>query len=262
MTNTMIDLRSHLSAYDQAIDGFAPSAPHFVTDLVILGYVSELRQNAVAVAHLVEQKPPLHALPSARAAFEAVQSLLQVVTAHDIDYAGALAYVYGLKKDNDITEAHADWLRGVPPEKGGVGWFSPAMEEIERTWETLAPGKGALIQRALQELSSRWGRKPDNWEGVSPAVVLPTRLQNKGFVTAPGSPNPQSLFRSVYQVLNRDTHPRTVVRPVSISRAPDGSISTELEDRDSVAVGDNAAIVAAGTLNLGIIAVRLRRAMS
>lgn len=223
--------------------------------------MSEVRQNAVAVAHLVEQSPPLHALPSARASFEAVQSLLQVVTAPDVDYAGALAYVYGLKKDNDITEAHADWLDGVLPEEGGVGWFPAALEEIGGTWETLAPGKGALIQRTLGELSSRWGRKPDNWEGVSPAVVLPGRLQDKGFVTARGNQDAQSLFRSVYQVLNRDTHPRTVVRPLMVSRVTDGSISTELENRDSVAIGQNAAIVAAGALNLGIIAVQLRRTM-
>lgn len=257
----MINLRSHLAAYDQATDGFTPSAQHFVTDLVILGYVSEVRQNAVAVAHLVEQTPPLHALPSARAAFEAVQSLLQVVTAPDIDYAGALAYVYGLRKDNDITEAHADWLDGVPPEEGGVGWFPAALEEIAETWETLAPGKGPLIKRALAELSGRWGRKPDNWEGVSPAAVLPARLESKGFVTARGDRDARTLFRSVYQVLNCDTHPRTVVRPLSISRATDGAISTELEDRDSVAIGYNAAVVAAGCLNLGIIAVQLRRTM-
>jgi hypothetical protein len=52
-----------------------------------------------------------------------------------------------------------------------------------------------------------------------------------------------------------------VVRPLMVSRVTDGSISTELENRDSVAIGQNAAIVAAGALNLGIIAVQLRRTM-
>lgn len=261
-SHPMIDLQSHIVAYDEATVGLAPSAQHFVADLVVLGYLSEVRQNAVAVAHLVEERPPLHALPSARAAFEAVQSLLQVVTAPDIDYAGALAYVYGLKKDNDITEANADWLDGVPPEQGGIGWFPAALEEIGSTWETLAPGKGALIQRAHEELSGRWRRKPDNWEGVSPAVVLPARLERMGFVGTRGDRDAQSLFRSVYQVLNRDTHPRTVVRPIRVSRAPDGSIQTDLEDRDSVAIGYNAAVVAGGSLNLATIAVHILRRMS
>jgi hypothetical protein len=197
-----------------------------------------------------------------RAAFEAAQGLLLLVSAQDFDYAGALAYVYGLKKDHDIAQAHAADLAGKPAEEGGPGWLEKAIEEVQDTWDDLSPGKGPLVRRAAAELAGRWNKKPDNWAGVHPGKELNHRLPLVGFTTPPGAPNITTILGNAYRALNRDTHPRTVVRPLAIQRTADGALHTDLESRDLAFLAGAAATIAAAALNLGVLAISVRASIT
>jgi hypothetical protein len=252
------ELTRALDQLEVALEQMAPSKGHWVPDLVFMGYVLEILDNGRAVARLGGQQPPLHATPAARSAFEAAQNLLMLVSSESYRAAGALAYVYGLRKDLELTHSYPAGMSVPTPDAGGPEWFEAALLEIGETWEALAPGSKALVDVANTELSARRNRKPDNWHGLNPATELAARFERNPLLKSHGGYDPAAAFRNVYRALCRDTHPRTIVRPRGITVSNAGMLHTDLERRrpaDTILVATQTAV---SSTILGLTAYRVR----
>jgi len=255
--DTLLTAREHLR---EASSALAPSSSMLVPDLAFIGFTQDLLRNADSVVALTTAHPPLHATPSARATFEAAQHLLMLVTSDEPAYAGALAYTYGLLKDRDIAEEHADMLEKVPSELGGLGWADSAIQEIASVWEDLAPGRGQLIDKARAELESRWRKKPDHWSGLNPSKALSERIPRIRQFSHTDKDDVSRMLRRAYQALNRETHARAIVRPTAVNRKEDGSLHTTLELPNADSGARGTAWVTASALRLGLVAAQVRPA--
>lgn len=254
-----VNLNDALFRFSRAREQLRPSGDMWLADIALHGFLEDLACNAEAVVALTSFAPPVHAFPAARGAFEAMQNALMLASSREYARDGARAYVFGLRKDHQILEAHSDALVGLAAQDGGLGWDQLAIHEIAETWEELHPGRAALVLSVVEEFAARHKRhKPDNWSGRDHATELAARLQGTGLPAARDAANLANQFRNAYRVLNRETHPRNVLRPVAVSRDSDGLLNTQVSGRDRVTQAKNSVIITAAALNLGTLACSLR----
>lgn len=209
--------------------GYRIHSRYLVSDLVILGYIQEAVEHALAVLALAASPVPHRSIPNARTVFEAAQYSLLLVTHADYAYAGALAWVYQLRKDHKLQDEleALGYAAGVGAPRG----LALAVDEMEETWTAYAPESRGLLARAQRELEER-GRSPDNWLGRNAAVALEGQLAHYSASSGKNLPLPKTgTFKTSYATLCRGAHPQLSVRPKLIRGTPGGQLTVLPDER-------------------------------
>lgn len=236
------------------------SADHLVADLALIGLMIEVEENAGAVRILLGSEVPDRAFPNGRAVFEAAQQALLLTTHQDYDYAGALAWVYHLRKQHAL-EDDFETVMGSPPSTP-LRKLRLALDEIAACWEDFSPGKGALIPRADAELVSRKGkgkRASDNWLGSNVAAALDVQVQARAREL--GVPTPPALAQRnkvTYAYLCRGTHPYTRLRPDNLRGQRGGQVRVGMERPDRKGESETLSNYVASSLQIARLAMRFR----
>lgn len=250
----------HLAQLRAAVAEFITakvSAEHLVPDLVLIGLMIEVEENADAVRILLASPIPDRAFPSGRAVFEAAQQALLLATHPDYDYAGALAWVYHLRKQHAL-EDDFEAVVGADPSAEPRPTLTMAVDEMVEMWNDFAPGKGALIRRAQDELEAR-PRGPDNWLGRNIAKAIDE--QAKLAAAAAGIPAPPALAqrnRITYAYLCRGTHPYTRLRPDHLVGDPGGCVRVGAQRPDRASEGKTLEGYVGTALNFARFAMQVR----
>lgn len=236
--------------------GYRIHARYLVSDLVMLGYIQEALEHAIAVGVLSASPVPHRAIPNARSVFEAAQYALLLATHADYAYAGALAWVFHLRKDHKLQDdlealGHSS---GLDEPRG----LELAMGEMASTWDDFEPGSGQILRQAQNELELR-KRTADNWLGQNAALALERQLAAYSAASGKNLPLPKAgTFKASYAALCRLTHPHTSVRPREIRGKPRGPLSIVAEARQLDDVSEMALAYAASAVNYVCLAVAIR----
>jgi hypothetical protein len=229
--------------------------------MALLAFIQDVKENADAVQVLAASSARHRAFPSARSAFEAAQHALLLASDAEYDSAGARAWVYHRRKDQELhRQANGTIPREADSDLTPEEFFSRAKEEMSRIWNDFSPSKGDLIEAADQALAKQ-ARKPDNWTGVNVASELEQRLRRIGVVSTgqPQQEDPARLLRAVYSLLSRESHPRsTRLEPKNVRGEKDGPVTFEFDDFDLDSEAELAMTITAGAVNLAVTAVALR----
>lgn len=243
--------------FSQALGKLRPSRAHAIPDLVLLGFLNEVEENARVTALIGSSDLPHRGFPNARAAFEAAQLASLLVTDPDYDRAGARAWIYYLRKDRMFVELHPEEFRN-PEKLTPTQWFEAAVEEMASIWDDLDAGKGQLIKEAVRIVESQ-PRRPDNWAGVSIAPTLRDRMAqysaSRGY---PVRTDAAAAYNRAYAALSRESHPRTRLRPIQVQGKPDGYADFDFEQRDPRWDAETALILATAALSQGYLALGIR----
>jgi hypothetical protein len=240
---------------------FAPTRPHLVPDIALLGFLKDVEENSRAVLLFADTPLRHRAYPSARAAFEAAQLALLLVTDSEYDLAGARAWIYYLRRDRDFASQPRDGdavtIQGLTPN----AWFREAVDEIAEMWESFSPRKGQLIAEA-ERLVMQQPKRPDNWAGVPIARTLSDRMSALAQRTdRPISADAAKAYNNAYAALTRQSHPRTQLRPEEIRSTAGQEVSVRFEVPDFDEQYENAVSLTAGAVLHALAALRARIAM-
>ena len=260
VSSDRIDLA--LAPFEAALPRLPASATHLVPDLVLRSYLHDLHENAQVVRLLLRSELGYRAFPNARSCFEAAQLAALLASDPDYDLAGAKAWVYAHRKDLALAKrAEQDGLVEEPPKSmSAVEYFENRFREMEHTWNDFAPGRGALLAEASKLLKGQ-PRRPDNWSGLDIASTLEQRLDRRPNPHGSQFPitRPSALFRTVYALLNRETHPHSArLEPDRIRGHQGGPVVFEFPGKDRTEQAQLADLLAAGSVNLGMVAFSLR----
>jgi hypothetical protein len=241
------------------------TAAHLVPDLVLRSYLHDAEENGKVVQFLLPSTLRHRAFPNVRACFEAAQLSLLLASDPNYDLAGAKAWVYGHRKDlyQGSEAERAGLLDDLPEQLPADEFFANQFREMKETWNSFAPGKGALLHEAKIALE-RQPKRPDNWAGLNIPEALEERLG--------AMPNPESieippvkasdLLRSAYAVLNRETHPHSLrLEPSTIHSSNGGAVTFVFDPVNSAEQADLAEKITASSLKLALAAASLRRRM-
>jgi hypothetical protein len=236
---------------------FQVTRAHAIPDLVLLGFLNEVEENARATSIVGTSDLPHRGFPNARAAFEAAQLALLLVTDPEYDRAGARAWVYYLRKDRRFREMHPEEFRGLdrltPAE-----WFRSAVHEMAEVWNDLDSGKGQLILDAESLVESQ-PRRPDNWAALPIAPTLRDRLADYSRRhNAPVRSDAAEVYNRAYAALSRESHPRTRLRPIQVRGHPNGHAEFDFEERDLARDAETAVVLATASLSQGCLALAIR----
>jgi hypothetical protein len=222
----------------------------------MLGYIQEALEHAAAVEVLSSSAVPHRAIPNARSIFEAAQYALLLATHTDYAYAGALAWVFHLRKDHHLQDAlEALGHRSALDEPRGL---ELAVNEMADTWNEFDPDAGQKLRQAQEELELR-KRSADNWLGQNAAVALERQLAAYSRTSGKNLPLPKAgAFKASYASLCRLTHPHTSVRPREIRGTPGGSLRIVREERQLNDAAEMAITYAASAVNFVCLAVAIR----
>lgn len=252
-----MELPEARALYDEARARLNVSADHLVPDIALIGFLTEIDENVRAVEVVAASDLPHRAYPNARAAYEAAQRALLLVTAEDYDLEGAKAWVYYLRRDREYLRLPRSSIpAGGPPDP--IAWFEGSLAEMERAWNDLAPGRGALLRRALAELPPV-GARPDNWARVRIARTLRDRLN--ALLESRGKPSrgdTEPVYQAAYSGLTRLAHPGSRLDLVRISRAAGGQLRLEERPRNTDIDRRNVLLSAASSMAEGTLALTLR----
>ena len=184
----------------------------FTGDLTLYGFLRGVWEHASAARFLARDTDfGVAAYPCVRAAFEAAQDALLLVTEPDYSEAGARARVFERLEHADLKvevfEAFAGDDDEEPPRD-----YSEAARSIRADagkWDKSCPCRGALLVSALDQLQPKFeaaragkGRHPGHWSGMSRrkmAFLLGERL---------GEPEFTKSLIATYAQLSRASHPR------------------------------------------------------
>ena len=236
---------------------FRPARAHALPDIVLLGFLNEIEENASVTTLIGSSEFPHRGFPNARSAFEAAQLALLLVTDPDYDRAGARAWVYYLRKDRVFAEMHPDDVQ-YPEKLTPSQWFRAAVNEMADLWNDLDAGKGRLILDAEALVESQ-PRRPDNWAGLPIAPTLRDRLA--GYAERHNLPvrtDAAEVYNRAYAALSRESHPRTRLRPIQVRGLPNGYAEFDFEPRDVASDADTALLLATGALAQGYLALVIR----
>ena len=256
----LIELEGRLLT--QARELFVPDGRFAVADLVLSSFTYEIEMNGRAVDLLAQSPFPDRCAPNARAAFEAAQNALLLVSSDNYAYAGALAWVYFLRKDDGIIEKFESVYGQLTPQEkqapGGDEWtFDKALNEIEDTSKQFGPGNAGLLLRAQAEIVGR-RHGPDNWSGLNVAKALAAQVPPfapKELVERLAN---AERWRVGYSYLCRDTHTRTRLRPKWVRGKVNGPITFEFEPVDAAAIADTLVKMTAASIQFGVAALQIR----
>jgi hypothetical protein len=257
VSNKNIGLEQAKEIYSQVRRQFSPSAEHLVPDIALLGLLREIEENARAVEIMAASELPHRGYANARAAYEAGQRAVLLVTAPDYDLEGAKAWVYYLRQDRDfyaLPRSSASTSSPSDPE----AWFSGRLDEMAQRWEALAPGKGELLRRALAELPSKKAR-PRNWAGV--AIVPTIRDRLNALLEQRGKKSlgdTASIYNAAYGGLTRLSHPSARLDLLWVGKTDDGQISMQERPADRVRDAKAVRISAASSLAEATLALNFR----
>jgi hypothetical protein len=226
--------------------------------MVLFSFLHEIEGSAVATLSLATTSARGHAGPNARACFEAAQNALLLATADDYAYAGALAYVYFMRKDLRFEEVAAEAFG--PATVGDGEWsFDEALAEMEATSARFGPVNTGLIARARAELEAR-PNGPDNWLGRSPAQVLAAQGRKFGNAEATARIGDPARWRAVYAHLCRQTHTRLRLRARNVIGSVNGPIRFQFDPLLTDDDAENMVMMVAASVNFGFMAVSIRAA--
>lgn len=246
----------------RASELFVPDGRFAVADLVLSSFIHEIEMNARAVDLLAKSPFPDRCAPNARAAFEAAQNALLLVSSDDYAYAGALAWVYFLRKDDGTIENFESVYGQLTPEEkqapdGGQWTFDKALNEIEDTSKQFGPGNAGLLLRAQTEIIGR-RNGPDNWSGLNVAKALATQVPPFAPKELAERLANADRWRVGYSYLCRDTHTRTRLRPKWVRGKVNGPIAFEFEPVDAAATADTLVKMTAASIQFGVAALQIR----
>ncbi len=246
------------SDFRLAREAFSPLAAHLVPDMVLLGYAIEIDENIHAAELLLTNGFGHRAFPNVRAAYEAAQLAILLVTDNDYDLAGARAWLYHHHKDAGYVKMHGPTVMQGEDDMTPEQWLEAATREIADTWEDFSPGKRDVVAKA-SDILRRQRSKPDNWAGVSVASELAKRMEalakRGGHQAREGV---AKVYSAGYAALNRDTHPRTRFKPCTITGTINGAVSFVEEKLDIDRACNTVIAIAAGSLNHGVVAFNIR----
>jgi hypothetical protein len=175
-------------------------------DLVLFGLLADLLDSATAVAHVALSNVPHKAYPNARAAFEAAQNALVLVTHEDYARAGARAWVYYQWKDREwrCESAQREGFAGTP-----LQWLQNDVSQMANIWNSMAPCQGNLLLEELAAILPVKALRPDNWLAENM-----TRRQHRAYqllAAAQGNElegDSAEVNQAMYHALCRETHGR------------------------------------------------------
>jgi hypothetical protein len=255
-----IGLEEAKEIYSEARARFRPSAEHLVPDIALLGFLRDVEENAQAVEILAASKLPHRGYPNARAAYEASQRAILLATSPDYDLDGAKAWVYYLRRDRNylaLPRSSAPAQSPSDPE----AWFDGSLDEMAQVWESLAPGKGKLLRRALAELPGKKVRA-ENWAGVAIVPTIRDRLNalfERGGKASRGDTS--SVYNAAYGGLSRQSHPSARLELSRVLKNDQGQIALEERPRDPVADAKGVRLSAASSYAEAYLALDLRLKM-
>lgn len=249
LVEAIAELRTRRSA-------FRAHASHLVPDLVLLGFVKHLADQADCVLTLTRNGQALSSFPNARAAFEAGQHALLLVTADDYDLAGARAWVYYARSDFNAVDESEERYGQLPVEdEADRATLERALAEMGSVWEDFSPDKGSLIKDA-EALIPTTRQRPDNWAGVPIALELQRRVV-KLTAQIPGASRFEDIagmYNGTYAMLSREAHPRNTVKPDWIKGRPNGPVEFVMpadDPRDET----NPVLITVGAVMHGVVAL-------
>ncbi len=166
---------------------------------------------------------PHRASPHVRAAFEAGQNSLILVTESNYALAGAKVWVHSYVRERRMGERYGDHPEPETHELKPAEMFDRKLTELQRLCEKLAPGSGAIVPEARKVVETQ-PKRPDNWMGRDPSKLLPQRYDLLAQALRMQAPaNIDGVTAAAYSALSRDTHLK-VLTPSAVVRRSDGSI--------------------------------------
>jgi hypothetical protein len=249
-------LRSALLELESAIRDTGVSQDYLVPDLVAIGLSREVFENGHAVLLLAESNVPRTVHPNSRAAFEAAQDLILLVTAPDYDTAGSEAYVaevFDKARSRELAE-EAFTALGRASEIEHVDVDS-VLKDAADTWAGHAPAKAELIFKAKDVIAEYRRRRKYHWSGLTRDEIhreLGTRMKSDG--TA-------EIYKSMYNILSFSSHPspRLDEQHLSYSKGTGFTLQISSEDPVVSAIGIDAAIIAVKSTTALLVDVRDHR---
>lgn len=224
------ELREMLDRHRTRVDEFAG-------DITLWGFLLGAWECGNAVYHLVANSDFGHAsFPCARAAFEAAQDALLLVTEPDYNRAGARARVFERLELANIRDETRYAFGDTEMGRRALGYHA-AEEAIRRDaekWNTKCPGKGDLLIEALEYFRPKFEqakrgkiKHPAHWSELSRrriAQEIGKRIKE---------PDLARKMTAVYAALSRSSHPRLRMEYWARSERPDGSPVLERPERVS-----------------------------
>ena len=204
-------LESALGDLERRIKHFRCRQLEFAGDLTLYGFLRGTWESASAAMVLVRDTDfgPV-AYPCVRAAFEAAEDALLLVTEPTFSEAGARARVFERLEFADVKlemhDAFANPGTGEP-----VRDYSEAAASIEKdaaTWESQCPGRGQLLLGALAHFKplfekARGGKRhPSHWSQLSRRKIA------KEIGRRVGEAEFGVSLVATYAQLSRASHPR------------------------------------------------------
>jgi len=161
-TASTMELADRLEELGAEIELFVCRPPTLLGDLVLFGLATDVLETAEAVLNTAVSGLPHKAYANARLAFEGAQNLLALSTHEDYPAAGARAWVYFESKS-------AKWRasRRAQHHQADTGsaekWLDQRVGQMAGIWDSVCPGKSALLFDAVKLVRKTGKKPPDNW---------------------------------------------------------------------------------------------------
>jgi hypothetical protein len=175
---------------------------HLVPDFVVFCYATDVLEHSRATLLLVDSDVPRTAYACARAALEAAQDLMLLVSEpSDYDNAGARVYAWELLETEHLQRRFVLGKKGmgveVPADLGMT--VDEAAKRTAAKWGAANPEAETLLQGALTEFREH---APPHWSGRSRKKIMEHMVD--------GSPyeGVAAAMDALYGALSIQTHPR------------------------------------------------------
>ena len=231
------------------LESYSLSWDHIIPEMMLHHYLSDVMEQATAVAILVDSDVPRTAFTNVRSAFEAAQDAALLATSgSDYDWWGAVARVA------DILERH-DLLRRFNKAIHAIGTHAEitakSPEEIiaeeADDWDRERAGHGEFLRRALTHLTAKSGLWKRHWSGMSrPHVAQELHVRMAGEAIGP-------MLDAQYGLLSLHAHPKPRVG-MRGAKKEDGEVTFGIREIDR----DTAVKIGYGALMLATYALQER----
>jgi len=179
MKQAIADLRTALDVTEPRIREFCADPKHWTAHLSLLGYLGDFLGNARAVLVLTERPETRLALWSnARLAFESAQDALFLLTAEDVDQAGAEIRAF---ERLELADWKGKMALAYPEATERASYVDLVAKEIEHIlWDTaraqeIAPELVAGLRTAIAQRQPHYADpdtyKPSHWYGSRPKIA-------------------------------------------------------------------------------------------
>ena len=209
-------------------------ADHLPADLTLLGLVEDLLEAASAVLALSESAASIVTYPLTRTAFEAAQRIIVLATDDDYLRTGARAWLYHHRKDMRI-------LRIDEGREAAEAWFASAVGRLRDIWRAYCPDAEVILSQENDRLrANEVKRGPDNFMCQDLARLVQERYPRALATAGISLAELESMNRSIYAFLSRESHARLRVDPLGYRISADGSVTIIQRKTDDAAKQESA----------------------